>query len=189
MIIFKYTLVVFITFIFQAWSSEFFSLGTIDPDFCVIVLIYISIKDGGVIGTLFGFFIGLFIDLSSGTNQFFGLTPLIYTTTGYFSSFLKGESERLNKIYFTFIWIFILLIQFLIFSLILCDSPSNFSNFPSCSFKFLDSPLKIHNSHLSFRNLPRFILGASFHAPVPSQLLEVQSLKFLGNFKNSIKSK
>ena len=94
-------------------------------------MLYISIKNGGVIGTLFGFVIGLFIDLSSGTNQFFGLTPLIYTTTGYFCSFLKGENQRLNKIYFTSIWVIILLIQFLIFSLIvyqnlLIQSPIQF---------------------------------------------------------------
>ena len=114
----KYTIIIILTFIFQSWSSEFFTLGTIEPDFCLIVLIYISIKNGGIVGTLFGFFIGIFIDLSSGTNQFFGLTPLIYTTTGYFCSYLKGESDKLNKIYFTSIWISIILIQFLIFSLI-----------------------------------------------------------------------
>lgn len=131
MIFVKYMLIILATFIFQAWSSEFFSLGTIDPDFCVIVLLYISIKDGGMVGILSGFCIGLFIDLSSGTNQFFGLTPLIYTTTGYFSSFLKGENIRLNKIYFTSIWVAILLAQFLIFSLIvyqqlLIQSPVQF---------------------------------------------------------------
>ena len=131
MIFIKYILIILVTFIFQAWSSEFFSIGTIDPDFCVIVLLYISIKDGGMVGTLFGFFIGLFIDLSSGTNQFFGLTPLIYTITGYFSSFLKDENLKLNKIYFTFIWVAILLVQFLIFSLIvyqqlLIQSPITF---------------------------------------------------------------
>lgn len=127
----KYTIIIFLTFLFQSWSVEFFSLGTIDPDFCIIVLLYISIKDGGVTGTLFGFFIGLFIDLSSGTNQFFGLTPLIYSTTGYFCSYLKGENEKLNKIYFTSIWVIIVLIQFLIFSLIvyqylLIQSPTQF---------------------------------------------------------------
>ena len=131
MIFLKYTVIIIATFIFQAWSSEFFSIRSIDPDFCVIILLYISVRDGGMVGTLSGFFIGLFIDLSSGTNQFFGLTPLIYTTTGYFSSFLKGENKRLNKIYFTSIWITILLAQFLIFSLIvyqqlLIQSPSMF---------------------------------------------------------------
>lgn len=118
MILLRYILIIFLSFIFQAWSSEFFSLGTIDPDFCVIILLYISIKDGGLVGTLFGFFIGIMIDFSSGTNKFFGLTPLIYSTTGYFSSFLKGENMRLNKIYFTSIWVSILLVQFLIFTLI-----------------------------------------------------------------------
>ena len=127
----KYTIIIFLTFIFQSWSSEFFTLGTIDPDFCIIVLLYISIKNGGFVGTLFGFFIGLFIDLSSGTNQFFGLTPLIYSTTGYFCSYLKGENEKLNKIYFTSIWVIIVLIQFLIFCLIvyqhlLIQSPQQF---------------------------------------------------------------
>ena len=131
MIVFKYSIIMFMTFLFQMWTSEFFTLGTIDPDFCLIVLLYISIRDGGLVGTLFGFFIGLFIDLSSGTNQFFGLTPLIYTTTGYFSSFLKGENDRLNKLYFTSLWIIIILCQFLIFSLIvyqqlLVESPVQF---------------------------------------------------------------
>ena len=110
----KYFFIIFITFVFQAWTSEFFSLGTIDPDFCIIVLLYISIKDGGLIGILFGFIIGLIIDLGSGSNQFFGLTPLVYTSTG----FLHGQSERLSKIYFTLIWVAIILGQFLIFTLI-----------------------------------------------------------------------
>lgn len=118
MIVFQYITLIFFTFLFQLWTSEFFSLGTIDPDFCLIVLLYISIKNGGLVGTLFGFFIGLFIDLSSGTNQFFGITPLIYTITGYFSAFLKGENEKLNKLYFTSLWVLIILCQFLIFSLI-----------------------------------------------------------------------
>ena len=116
--VFQYIIIMFFTFLLQLWTSEFFSLGTIDPDFCLIVLLYISIKNGGLVGTLFGFFIGLFIDLSSGSNQFFGLTPLVYTTTGYFSAFLKGENEKLNKLYFTSLWIFIIICQFLIFSLI-----------------------------------------------------------------------
>ena len=118
MALIKYLLIMFVTFVFQSWSSEFFSLGTIDPDFCVIVLLYISIKNGSLIGVVFGFFIGLFIDLGSGSNQFFGLTPLIYSSTGYFSGFLSEQSDRLNKAYFTIIWIFIILGQFLIFTLI-----------------------------------------------------------------------
>ena len=118
MIFIKYFILILVTFIFQAWTSEFFSLGTIDPDFCVIVLLYISIKNGGLIGILFGFFIGLFIDLGSASNQFFGLTPLVYTSTGYFSGFLFGKAQKLSKVYFSILWIIIILCQFLIFTII-----------------------------------------------------------------------
>ena len=130
-ILIKYLVIIFVVFVFQIWASEFFSLGTIDPDFCIIVILYISIKEGRLAGTLIGFFIGLLIDLSSGSNQFFGLTPLIYTTTGYFSGFLDGQYERLNKLYFTFWWVSIILCQFLVFSIVvyqdyLVQDPFNF---------------------------------------------------------------
>ena len=127
----KYFTVVFIVFVFQIWSSEFFTLGTIDPDFCIIFLVYISIKDGSLTGVLTGFFMGLIIDLSSGSNQFLGLTPLVYTSTGYFCGFLNGKNEKLNKTYFTLVWISIVLCQFLLFSLVvyqnyLIHDPFNF---------------------------------------------------------------
>ena len=130
-ILIKYLVIIFVVFVFQIWASEFFSLGTIDPDFCIIVILYISIKEGRLAGTLIGFFIGLLIDLSSCSNQFFGLTPLIYTTTGYFSGFLDGQYERLNKLYFTFLWVSIILCQFLVFSIVvyqdyLVQDPLNF---------------------------------------------------------------
>ena len=118
MLIIKYFILVFIVFIFQSWTSEFFSLGTIDPDFCVMVILYIAVRDGRLNGVLVGFFMGLVIDLSSGLNQYFGLTPLIYTITGYFCGYLKGQSNKLNYTYFSVAWICIIICQFLIFSLI-----------------------------------------------------------------------
>ena len=118
MLTIKYFILVFTVFIFQSWTVEFFSLGTVDPDFCIIVILYIAVKDGRLNGVTVGFLMGLIIDLSSGLNLYFCLTPLIYTTTGYFSGFLKGKSTKLNKSYFTIIWISIILAQFLIFSLI-----------------------------------------------------------------------
>ena len=118
MLIIKYLILIFLVFVIQSWTSEFFSLGTIDPDFCVIVILYIAVKDGRLSGVIIGFFMGLVIDLSSGLNQFFGLTPLIYTITGYFCGFLNGQSNRLNKTYFTAAWVLIISCQFLIFSLI-----------------------------------------------------------------------
>ena len=131
MLIIKYFILIFTVFLLQSWTSEFFSLGTIDPDFCVIVILYIAVRDGRLNGILIGFFMGLIIDLSSGLNMYFGLTPLIYTITGYFCGFLKGQRKKLNKTYFTVIWICIIFCQFLIFSLIvyqeyLIQDPFNF---------------------------------------------------------------
>ena len=118
MLIIKYFIIVSLVFVFQSWTSEFFSLGTIDPDFCIIAILYIAVRDGRLNGIIIGFFMGLIIDLSSGLNQFFGLTPLIYTATGYLSGFLKGKRKRLNKTYFTVAWVLIIICQFLIFSFI-----------------------------------------------------------------------
>jgi len=131
MLIIKYFILVFAVFVFQSWTSEFFSLGTVDPDFCVIAILYIAIKDGRLNGVIVGFFMGLMIDLSSGLNQYFGLTPLVYTITGYFCGFLNGKSNTLNKTYFTALWVLIIICQFLIFSLIvyqeyLIQDPFNF---------------------------------------------------------------
>ena len=131
MLIIKYFILVFAVFVFQSWTSEFFSLGTVDPDFCVIAILYIAIKDGRLNGVIIGFFMGLMIDLSSGLNQYFGLTPLVYTITGYFCGFLNGKSNTLNKTYFTALWVLIIICQFLIFSLIvyqeyLIQDPFNF---------------------------------------------------------------
>ncbi len=131
MLIIKYSIIIFIAFIFQSWTSEFFSLGTIDPDFCIILILYIAVKDGRMNGVIVGFIIGLLIDLSSSSNHFFGLTPLIYTSTGYLSGYLKGQNKKLNKTYFSLIWIFIITSQFLVFSLIvyqdyLVQNPLNF---------------------------------------------------------------
>ncbi len=118
MSIIKYSILIFIVFIIQSWTSEFFSLGTIDPDFCIIVILYIAVRDGKLNGVIVGFLMGVIIDLSSGLDQFLGLTSLIYTMTGYFSGFLKGQNSKLNKTYFTAIWVLIIFSQFLVFSLI-----------------------------------------------------------------------
>ena len=122
MILINNIILVFIVFLIQAWTADFFSIGTISPDFCIMYILYISVKEGRLMGTLVGFIFGIILDLSSGTNQFFGLTPLIYTATGYASGFLDGKYEKLNKHYFTLTWVLIILFQFLIFSLIYYQS-------------------------------------------------------------------
>lgn len=102
------------TWLIQLLFVDFLSIGTIRPDFLVILVLYWSVKYGRTVGIVSGFLIGLLIDLS-GTASFFGLSPLIYSISGYLGGYLSGQYSRLNPIYFTVSWIAILAFQFLIF--------------------------------------------------------------------------
>jgi len=101
----------------QLLFTDFLSIGTIRPDFLVILILYWSIKYGRTIGTISGFFIGLLIDLS-GAALYFGLSPLVYSITGYLGGYLMGTYSRLNPIYFSISWVGILVLQFLIFCVV-----------------------------------------------------------------------
>ena len=101
----------------QLLLADFLSIGTIRPDFLVILVLYWSIKYGRTIGTISGFLIGLIIDFS-GAASYFGLSSLIYSVTGYLGGYLMGTYSRLNPIYFSISWVAILIFQFLIFCVV-----------------------------------------------------------------------
>ena len=101
----------------QLLLVDFLSIGTIRPDLLVILVLYWSIKYSRTIGIIAGFLIGLLIDFS-GTASYFGLSPLIYSVTGYLGGYLKGTYSRLNPIYFSISWVAILIFQFLIYCVV-----------------------------------------------------------------------
>lgn len=101
----------------QLLLADFLSIGTIRPDFLVILVLYWSIKYGRTIGIISGFLIGLIIDFS-GAASYFGLSSLIYSVTGYLGGYLMGTYSRLNPIYFSISWVAILISQFLIFCVV-----------------------------------------------------------------------
>ena len=69
------------------------------------------------LGIISGFVIGVLVDLS-GAASFFGLSPLIYSITGYLSGNLKGLFNKINPILFVFLWVAIIFIQAFIFCLV-----------------------------------------------------------------------
>ncbi len=104
------------------WLSEILfldllSINNIRPDFLVILVLYWSIKFGRTIGIILGFIIGMVVDFT-GTASFFGLSPLIFSITGYLSGNLKGLYNKVNPVFYTLLWILIIFIQAFIFSLI-----------------------------------------------------------------------
>lgn len=81
--------VVLITF--QTTIVTFTSIVNIIPDVMLIWIVYIAITQGQIQATIFGFAIGLTIDLASG--QFLGLSALCKTLAGFFAGYFYQENK------------------------------------------------------------------------------------------------
>ena len=68
-------------------------------------------------GTNSGLIFGLVIDFSGGA-LFFGLSPLIYSFTGYLSGNMRGLYSKINPFYFNHFWVSILFLQLFIFCIV-----------------------------------------------------------------------
>lgn len=93
----KYILLLIIALIIQKtfiWVMAV-SSNNITPDIVLLVLVYISIKEGKLWGITAGFFAGLIIDLLAGS--FLGLLALSYTITCFVIGIFKDENEKYLK--------------------------------------------------------------------------------------------
>ena len=107
----------FLVWLAQLTIANILIIDTIRPDFIGISIMYWSVTYGRFTGTISGMIFGLIFDLS-GSALYFGLSPLIYSTTGYLSGNLKGLYSKINPLLFNLIWVTILLIQFFIFCIV-----------------------------------------------------------------------
>ena len=107
----------FIVWLAQLTIADLFIIDTVRPDFIGILIMYWSVTYGRFTGTVSGMIFGLIFDLS-GSALYFGLSPMIYSTTGYLSGSLKGIYSKINPLLFNLIWITIFLIQFFIFCVV-----------------------------------------------------------------------
>lgn len=79
----------------QTTVITFMSVLHIVPDVMLIWIVYIAVTQGQIPATLYGFCIGLALDLISG--QFLGLTAFTKTLAGFLAGYFYNE----NKIEFT----------------------------------------------------------------------------------------
>ena len=107
----------FLVWLIQLTIADLFLIDTVRPDFIAILIMYWSVTYGRFTGTITGMIFGLIFDLS-GSALYFGLSPLIYSTTGYLSGNLKGLYSKINPLLFNLIWITIFLIQFFVFCIV-----------------------------------------------------------------------
>ena len=101
--------------LFQLITSELLAINQISPDFLLIFVLYSTLIFGRFKGILIAFSLGFISDLS-GIGSYFGLHPLLLSTTSYAVSFLIGRYEKMLPYIFYSYWIVIILLYFFIMS-------------------------------------------------------------------------
>ena len=89
----------FLVWLIQLTVADSLMINTVRPDFIGILIMYWAVKYGRFLGTVSGLAFGLIIDFSGGA-LFFGLSPLIYSFTGYLSGNMRGLYSKINPFYF-----------------------------------------------------------------------------------------
>ena len=107
----------FLVWLCQLTVADLFMIDTVRPDFIGILIMYWAVQYGRFLGTISGLTFGLIFDFS-GSALFFGLSPLIYSFTGYLSGNLKGLYSKINPFYYNLFWVSIFLVQFFIFCIV-----------------------------------------------------------------------
>ena len=68
-------------------------------------------------GVIAGFSIGFLVDITPMVS-YFGISPLTYYLTGFFSGYLQNRYNRLSPFVFHSLWIILIAFHFMIFSYI-----------------------------------------------------------------------
>ena len=106
----------FSVWLIQLTVANSLMIDTVRPDFIGILIMYWAVKYGRFLGTISGLIFGLIIDFSGGA-LFFGISPLIYSFTGYLSGNLRGLYSKINPFYFNFFGFQSCFYSFLFFAL------------------------------------------------------------------------
>ncbi|UCH83970.1 MAG: rod shape-determining protein MreD [Candidatus Latescibacterota bacterium] len=83
---------VLLVFLFlQAFFARKMAIGSVSPDFALLILVYLAIYKGPLFGSILGFGIGLLQDLFNPSHL--GLNALTKTLTGYFTGLAGSKGE------------------------------------------------------------------------------------------------
>lgn len=98
-------------FLIQLILIEYLTIRGIRPDFLLVFLVYIAMRNGSMAGVICGFVFGLIEDQIS-AGSMLGLAPLTKVITGFLIGRLQGKFQRMNPLVFHLVWITILLFHF-----------------------------------------------------------------------------
>lgn len=86
-----YIVISLVLLAFQTTVVQLLSLRGITPDVLIVWVVYLALKEGQLRGTLWGFAIGLLMDLVSG--DFLGLSALSKTICGFLGGYFYNENK------------------------------------------------------------------------------------------------
>jgi hypothetical protein len=90
----KYALVSVVLIILQTTLVHLLNLEGIIPDILAIWVIYIALMNGQMEGTLWGFSVGLVLDMTS--PDFVGLSALAKTICGFLAGYFYNDARQLS---------------------------------------------------------------------------------------------
>ena len=85
---FYLVLTVLVFLLLQAVLADRIAIGSVAPDFVLLVVLFFALYRGSVRGAVFGFVVGFLEDL--GNPEYLGLNALVKSVMG----FLVGEAGR-----------------------------------------------------------------------------------------------
>ena len=77
----------------QTTLVRYLAIETVGPDIVLIWIVYLALREGQATATTAGFFLGLAVDLLSGTESMIGLAALSKTMAGFTAGFFHNENK------------------------------------------------------------------------------------------------
>jgi len=116
-----YVVLCIVALILQITLLRFLAIQNITPDLLLIIIIFLSIREGQVTGILFGFFAGLLDDLTAA--GLIGLSALSKALAGYIAGLFFGIKSGLEIRILGLIVLFSTLSHELIMSIVISFDP------------------------------------------------------------------
>ncbi|MGC8596206.1 MAG: rod shape-determining protein MreD [Candidatus Kryptoniota bacterium] len=88
---FRYIVIGVVVLIIQKFGDDFFTISSVAPQFILLYIVYISMKEGQMAGMITGFAAGLFNDLL--TTHFIGYTSFVGVIAAFVAGFFYKESD------------------------------------------------------------------------------------------------